>query len=602
MTSRNISVLAIALSIAVLCPAVFAEDITEPGKIESVTVYRGQALISRIVPLGNKTGELKVIVPDLPERIIGASLHASSANGVAIRSVRYRTRAVAQTPKKEVAELQTQIKELNKQLFTNREMLLLLATKSSYVDKLENFSSQTSHSDLEKGALNTESLTKVTAHIFKMREDLTKGKIKLTQEGNDLREQLGLLQRKLQEFTRGGAKTVREAILFVRKPAGNAANIRLNYLVNAAGWSPTYNFRLNSAGDKVAVEYLARVHQMTGEDWGGVKLSLSTASPQMNARTPLLSPMWIDLMRVARGKGNKSASLFAGGAVDGTGLQQKGRVTIDNLTNAGNWEMNRFAAVRQSGELNVKGVEFTRRRLIRGRSIQEVLAVTYNLPGPMSLASRNDQQLVQIATMDMPSTVYHVATPLLTPYVYRTAKVNNDSNVPLLAGPYNSYIGGEFVGKGDLRLVARGEDAHVGFGVDTQLRCSRELVDKSDVISWGSRIQKFNYKLRLENYKDAPVTIRLLERIPATKSDQINITLGKLSHELSTDAVYLRDQKDKGLLRWDISLPAKSAGAKAVDVTYNFEMKFAKDMHVGKEAAPVFDKMETDAAKRFSQW
>ncbi len=447
MTSKNISILLIALSIAVLSPAVFAEDITTPGKIESVTVYRGQALISRIVSLGNQTGELTVIVPDLPEHIIGASLHASSNDGVAIRSVRYRTRAVEQAPQKEVAELEAQIKDINSQLYTNAEMLSLLASKSSYIDKLENFSAVTSHTDLEKGALDTEALAKVTTHIFEMREKLTKEKIALTQQGNDLREKLVLLQRKIGELTKGGTKTVREAVMFVRKPAGDAADIRLNYLVDSAGWSPTYNFRLNGTGDKVAVEYLARVYQMTGEDWDGVQLSLSTASPQMNARTPLLSPMWIDLI-AATGKTQPDAGFLYGqfeGPMDENkpagragGLQavdQKVWTGASNLTNAGNMEINRFAAEQQRGELNVTGEEFYKWRSIAGQRVQEVMAFTYNLPGPMNLASRNDQQLVQIATMDMPSEVYHIATPLLTPYVYRTAKINNDSNVPLLSGP-----------------------------------------------------------------------------------------------------------------------------------------------------------------------
>lgn len=603
MTSRNISLI-IALSIAFLCPAVFAEDITTPGRIESVTVYRGQALVSRIVSLGDKTGELMIIVPDLPEHIIGASLHAGSGDGVAIRSVRYRTRAVEQAPQKEVAELEAQIKDVNSLLYTNSEMLNLLASKSSYIDKLENFSTTTSHADLEKGALNAESLAKITDQVFAMREKLTKEKIALTQEGNDLREKLALLQRQLGELTKGGTKTVREAVLFVRKPAGDAADIRLNYLVDSAGWSPTYNFRLNGDGDKVAVEYLARVYQMTGEDWNGVKLSLSTASPQMNARTPLLSPMWIDLTAAAGGK-QTDGGFFAAPPVsqtDQASVGKKGWAATSSLTSSGNIIMNRDAANNQYAELNVKGEEFSRFRQAVSMGVQEVLAVTYDLPGPMSLASRNDQQLVQIAVMEMPGKVYHSATPLLTPYVYRTARISNDSSVPLLAGPYNSYIGGEFVGQGELRLVARGEEAHVGFGVDTQLRCSRELTDKSDAISWGSRIQKFNYRLRLENYKDTPVSVMLLDRIPATKTDQIQITLGKLSHKLSTDEVYVRDEKDKGLLRWDITLPAKAAGAKAVDVTYDFEMKFAKDMHVGREAAPSFGEMEEDAVKRFERW
>jgi len=223
-----------------------------------------------------------------------------------------------------------------------------------------------------------------------------------------------------------------------------------------------------------------------------------------------------------------------------------------------------------------------------------VLAVSYKLGGTMSLASRSDQQLMQIAKLDLPSETYYQAIPLLTSYVYRAADVTNNAEIPLLAGPYNAYVGGEFVGQGNMLLVARGEKTMVGFGVDTQLRCRRELLDKADSVSWGNRIQEFTYRLRIENFKDEAVTVRLIDRIPATKSEDVRISLDRPKTPLSTDALYVRDLKDRGILRWDLDLEAGASGVKATDVEYGFEMRFAKDKHVGQLVGNVTKAMQAD--------
>jgi len=187
-----------------------------------------------------------------------------------------------------------------------------------------------------------------------------------------------------------------------------------------------------------------------------------------------------------------------------------------------------------------------------------------------------------------------VAIPLLSTHVFRMARGVNTSDLPLLAGQYSAFIGGEFVGRANLPLVARGQPMNIGFGVDTQIRCRRELVDKSDRISWGSRIQTFNYRLRIESFKDRPVSVRLLDRIPAAKSDDIRIRLGRPSDKLSADAMYVRDLRPKGILRWDLKLAAGASGTNARDVTYDFEMKYAKDKHVGRQAAGLMEKMRVD--------
>jgi len=582
-----------------------SEAIEAKSKIEAVTVYRGQALVARSVAVPGEKGELEIIVPDLPARVVPASLSASAADGVTIRSVRYLSRAAAAAASEEVAEMDAAIKKTTNDIYANNQMMVLITTKGGYISKLEDFSTALTKASLVQGKLDLKALGEVTAQVFKLREALAAERIKLNVQAGELKEQLALLQRKRKELTSKAGKTIRQAVIFLSKTTDQPAAVRLNYLVDSANWSPAYNVRLGAAGKKASVEYLAEVNQTSGEDWSDVQLTLSTVTPAMNARSPLLVPLWIAL-RGAPKKGPSKVSAAQSYAQRQILLTsgQYGQLGLWNVAVAGKsqeeagWHINRLAAENQRMELNVN-VDAVSAGAWALRSAQEGLAVSYRLPGKMNLTSRSDRQLIQIAKLELPAATYYQAIPLLSSYVYHVAEVENTSALPLLEGRYSSYIGGEFVGRGRLRLVARGQKAIIGFGVDTQLRCSRELSEKSDRVSWGSRIQSFRYKLRLQNYKDKPVSVRLLDRIPATKGEDLRVTLGRMKDALSTDRVYLRDHRPRGILRWEITVPARAAGATARDVTYTFEMKYAKDKHIGREAAEVMKKMRATHADMF---
>lgn len=594
--------MAAVLVVAVCASPVAGEAVPADSKVAEVTLYRGQAMVTRTVSLPAGQGELEIVVGNLPGRVAGGSISASATGveGVVIRSVRYRTRAVAAAPKAEVAALDAQIKQVNRQIYANKQMVVLLGEKRKYLNGLQGFTAPTAKVEMSKGVLNPKTLVEVSDYILQQRTGLAAEGIRLEEARQDLAEQLSLLQRKRNELTRGASKTAREAVIFLSKSAPGAGTIRLSYLVNSANWSPTYNVR-TSNGKTVSVEYLAQITQMSGEDWTGVKLTLSTATPAMNAQSPLLVPMWVALSQVGKDKGKVSKSLKGySQRQEALGSRQRANVVAwnarpGNIVDA-NWALNRFAAEEQGLELNVDA-KVARASRVMLRAGTAGLAVSYPLDGTMSLTSRSDSQLISISTVELPGTMYYEAIPLLSSYVYRSARVTNTGSVPLLGGPYSAYIGGEFVGRGTMPVVARGQSITLGLGVDPQLRCRRELMDKSDKIAWGSRVQDFRYQLRLENFKKKAVTVRLLDRIPASKTEDVKITLGRMSDKLSDDPEYLRDLKDKGILRWDIELPGQAAGAKARLLEYNFQMKFAKDAHVGREAAGLLKQMEADNVK-----
>ncbi|MCQ3951536.1 MAG: hypothetical protein DPW14_17170 [Planctomycetes bacterium] len=90
----------------------------------------------------------------------------------------------------------------------------------------------------------------------------------------------------------------------------------------------------------------------------------------------------------------------------------------------------------------------------------------------------------------------------------------------------------------------------------------------------------YKYRLTVANYKSAEVVVRLMERIPAAPRADIRINLAETSEELSKDRLYLRDQRPKGVLRWDVKVPKGATGADTREVTYTYTMEYDKQMDV----------------------
>jgi uncharacterized protein (TIGR02231 family) len=210
----------------------------------------------------------------------------------------------------------------------------------------------------------------------------------------------------------------------------------------------------------------------------------------------------------------------------------------------------------------------------------EGVSVTYDIPGRLWVPSKTEQQLVNITSFNSKADFRVVGTPILTDYVYTEATIANDSDTILLAGPASMYRQGEFTGKGQVDLVTKGEKFIAGFGVDSQIRISREIKDKKVDTMFGNRVDRFEYRIAIENYRGTPVNLRLIERIPWTEDTSLEIKDFETNTPLSADQDYVRTLKDKGILRWDLVLAPNTVGDKARIITYSYTMKYDKTMQI----------------------
>lgn len=608
-SSKNLRSLAfVSLGLAISATSsLLAQTKAVDGRVSHVTLYRGQAMVTRTIPLAGPKGATEIVVGHLPVHIVPNSLYAEGEDGIEVRAVRLHTRAVRQEPREQVREIQKRIAALVAEISKNTNGQQLLRKRDKYLDTVEAFIAKAAQAELAKGSLNAETLEKTTRFVFEQRGAISAETHALTTDAQRLTKQLALEKRRLAELTTISTKTVREAVLFLDKGVAGNSRVRLTYLVAGCGWSPSYTVRAGANRKRVRVDYNALIQQMTGEDWSDVNLTLSTASPALSSASPGLAPFHVLLAAATPGAGHMEAKKYRDQLRSIRGRQGKASEAARNAQhvaelNAQSWLLNLVVNDYQSLELTSSPEVLN--MLQRDESAPDNgPSLSYRLHGTVSLASRADQQMVRISQSSLASDFYHVAKPVLTELVFREAEITNDSPDGFLAGPTTVYLDGRFVGRSEMPTVARGERFVIGFGTDSQLRTRRELISKDDKVQGGNRELTLKYRLVVENYKNVKVALRVFDRLPYMKPGAIRITLLAGEDRLSKDRLYLRDERSKWILRWDEDIPAGASGEKAHMIEYAYSAEFDRKFliaaaSVTQQFQQEFEKLQRGRNKR----
>jgi hypothetical protein len=664
-----------------------AESVPAPrpaaSKITAVTVYQGQALVTRevSVPAGNGTVEL--VVTPLPAQAVDSSLFTEGADGLRVLSTRFRTRAVKEDTRQEVRAQEELLKKLKAEAQRLQNEIAVGDQDLKYLEKLEGFTGTALTGLTEKGRLDSEPVITLSKFVMENRGAKSKAGAELRRQLQANTEAAEFARRQLAELSAGSSRIERDAVIVVHKVRPEAGTVRLGYLVGSATWRPQYRLRGASADAPVRLEYLAAVVQQTGEVWPGVRVTLSTARPSLDAAPPDLLPLKMNVaggaddgpidaddhrsQKIAAALGKEIEMSFANETpledvikyirtstqspefpdgipiyVDPVGLQvaektKTSPVTMDlahvplrtslklileqidltytikdglltitapKLTREeaeaevpgdgpmggfggmgmaaaleqpqppGGVVLNQVAASDQARELQVAegqgpGSPMTER---------DGPSVTFPVTGRLDIPSRHDPQLLEVARVELPAEYYAKAVPVLTPRVYRLAKLTNKSDMVLLPGEATVYVGGDFVGRMRLPLVAAGEPFVAGFGVDPQLQVSRRLLRKARTVQGGNQIFTYKFRIGLRNYRPGPVKVQLWDRLPKPQGESVAVNLVKTSAELSTDALYQRTARMDNMLRWDLEVPQGTVGDKTMYLNYEFRLEYARGL------------------------
>ena len=574
-------------------PDVVAELKVAPSRVAAVTVYPLSALVTREVDVPAGQGMVELTVSPLPPTTVSSSLYSEGIDGVRVLTTRFRSRAVPQDTRADVRKLQEEIATLSLAREKLQSDINAIQENLKMLGKMEGFMSVTTIQGTEKGQLNAEAAIKLANHIKESRIETSRELVGLQQQVKANTEKTEFASRRLAELSTGVSRTERDAVIVVERANGAAGKVRLNYLVESASWRPQYKLRAGKAAkDAVQVEYLASLVQRSGEDWTNVKLVLSTAQPMLNAAPPELQGLKVAAVH--------KGSIPAGRSPDVAELE----IQIRNLREKAQRDFNERKASTGIGLFNTASALDQSFELLnpdaaiqRGCALamSEGPTVVYHIATPMAVPSRTEEQVLEIARIELAPDFYYKSVPLLTTHVYRLADIVNKSGYVLLPGDATMYLGSDFVGQMNLPLVAIGEQFTVGFGVDPQLQVKRQMVDRSHTTQGGNQTLRFEFRTTVSNFKNEKVKLQVWDRLPQAETDAVNISLTKTTPELSKEPAYLKGPRTKNLLRWDLMLEPNAINEKAVQIQYEFKMELDRQMTITNfQSAGVFGQPKQD--------
>jgi len=120
-----------------------------------------------------------------------------------------------------------------------------------------------------------------------------------------------------------------------------------------------------------------------------------------------------------------------------------------------------------------------------------------------------------------------VVVPRESRDAFRYVELDNPLDAPLLDGPIDVFVGGDFLLTSGVDEVPRGGVLRLGLGVEQRLKVSRNarFSEKTGGLIGGRLDLLHSIEIELENLlgREAPVEVR--ERIPITRDEEKDITV-----------------------------------------------------------------------------
>ena len=93
-------------------------------------------------------------------------------------------------------------------------------------------------------------------------------------------------------------------------------------------------------------------------------------------------------------------------------------------------------------------------------------------------------------------------------------------------------------------------------------------------------ILDFTYRVSIENFGENVSNVRLFDRLPQAKEADIKLSLVSTGEDLSDDPTYRKGDHSKGILRWEVEVPARAVGHQAKQIEYKFQLEYDKQMNL----------------------
>jgi len=539
--------IALLLMMSIL-PAVPAKaGVPVDSRIVQATVFSDRAMIRREATASVGTGPAELILEVETFAVDPDSVMARVFGEGEIYSVQYRESAVMEAPQETVRSLEARLDTLKKRRRELQDRKADLKSREGFLSAFVDFSKVQVPKDLQTRMPDTEALGKTLAF-------LAEGYRSLHSEGQavdagleEVEKEIRVVEKELGAVRGGRDKTLRTVEIQFNSRKAQKVRIEAEYLSRAAGWGPLYKAAVPADLSEVDLTLFSKLFQKTGESWNQVALSVSTVTPLTGARIPTLQTWVLDVPRPQP----RLARTF-------DGLSMKAAPAP--MASAG-------AAVEEEAPAEEADFAAAERREVP-------LAFEYALPGRIDVESRDKETLLPLFSKKMASEFFHYAAPKANGLTFLVGRVQPDRE--LLGGMLNIYFGGQYVGKTVLEEQKAGGSFQIPLGADREVPVKREkLRDAVKETFFGkmerdTTVRELAYRITAENRKGRPVRLHVLDHLPVSRTDRIQVEVVRVSPEPAQKDVDGRE----GVLRWELAL---SPGEKKT-IDLEFTVRYPREL------------------------
>lgn len=560
----------IFLLITLMAGGVWAQgQRTVDASITGVTVYVDRAAVTRSAEIFLNPGDYDLLLKDLPSSLQDQSLRVGGSGSASakITDIKIEMDYIDTLPKNRLKELQDQLAVLQAEERVHSDRLSLLNKEKELLNEIKNsVVNQSNNKDVPKPSMDdwTKLFVFYDSNIEKINDEIRT----LEKKKNDVASKKNVIQQQINQLS-GYSKLTRKKV-WVSVSVAKAGNLNLDvsYVLTGAKWYPVYDVRVSPDDKSVDMVYYAMVAQSTGEDWKGVKLSISTARPNISATMPQLSSWYLNVYEYYLSGKADDAKTFAPMAGAGAGVRSFKKSEKSKEQSIDEEEI--------AGEVNDLGSESA---VVETRST----SVVFNVTKPATIPSDNFDHKVLITTEKLKSDFEYSSVPKLSQLAYLKGKIENTTEVPFLSGNANIFFGNNFVGTSYLNTVIPTETFNVFLGVDDAIKIKREQVRdykaESGIFSKSTK-KTFEYKITIESFKKTEDTITVQDQFPVSQDERIKVETVIPQFEKDKNIAAhpngVMERKGNGVVEWRLRIKPKEK----IELRIKYVVEYPREIQV----------------------
>ncbi len=484
--------------------------------ISKVTVFLSGAQVTGISDVSLQPGMNTVVIGGLSPYIDEQSLQVKGKGKFTVLSASLDKNYISGLEENaESAVLRKKIEELGSKIEDEKLQTGILREEESFL--IVNKDAGGKNESLDAANFKTlfefykTSLTQIRTDILTRDRRISD----MQKELEKLKSQLENLQSR--ENTPSGQVTV-----ILKAETAATGTVELSYLVQGAGWYPSYDVRIDNLTDPVSLIYKANVFQNTGVDWKNVKLTFSNATPSQGGNVPWLYPWYLDFMQENvysyQRMDKKAADAAPEAMASGESLMIRGVASLS-------------APAGFTASTNTTSIEF-------------------NVDIPYTVETGSKSKTIDMMYLELPASFEFQAVPKLDPAAFLVAQVRDWQKYQLLEGEANLYFENTLVGRSSLNLGMISDTMNLSLGRDQGIAVKREKRTEftTERVLGSNRIVTRSWMISVRNNKKEAIKIKLSDQIPVSQNKDIEVEAEELSRG-SYNPV-------SGEVNWTADLPA----------------------------------------------